>query len=59
METKETIAHCTSEEAEALDASLRLLAKFIASAIRRKEKTEFSLTKSKRCVKGKYVAHHT
>lgn len=33
---------CTPEEAEALDASLRLLAKFIASAIRRQREEQIA-----------------
>lgn len=36
------VAPCTREEAEALDAGLRLLAKFIASAIRRRRETQIA-----------------
>jgi hypothetical protein len=39
------VAPCTREEAESLDAGLRLLAKFIASAIRRKREDQIADTK--------------
>ena len=35
-------APCTREEAESLDAGLRLLAKFIASAIRRRREQQIA-----------------
>jgi hypothetical protein len=36
------VAPCTREEAEALDAGLRLLARFIASAIRRRHEVQIA-----------------
>jgi len=36
------VAPCTREEAEALDVGLRLLAKFIASAIRRRHEVQIA-----------------
>ena len=36
------VAPCTREEAEALDVGLRLLAKFIASAIRRRREQQIA-----------------